>query len=293
MEQLDGRVTKSVDNNAHAGQLLSNEDWNNFNVMKHNQVMDSLGNMGFNGSKDNGALEFSNVYKDLQKFEQGKPLEFKNEKTKWDFDNLGGNEKIRELKDEKVRQFKKETAGDEGAGGKVKGAVPDASKPKVPSDGGLKNEGKPKIPTEGGLKGEGKPEALDSKKYAWDKAGKVARDGGEKESMKPLEGTTNSDTNIVKPEVPADGGIKEKVLDHDAENGPVFSPEKSAVPKDGGMKSASSDQTGALPDLELTYDDDIVEAKSSSQPVRPVQPFTINRDGSITRGTVASQPISK
>lgn len=279
MEQLDGRVTKSVDNNAQAGQLLSNEDWNNFNVMKHNQVMDSLGNKGFNGSKDNGALEFSNVYKDLQKFEPGKSSEFKNEKTKWDFDNLGGNEKFRELKDEKVRQFKKETAGDEGAGGKVKGAVPDASKPKVPSDGGLK--------------GESKPEPLESKKYPWDKAGKVALDGGEKESVKTLEGTTNSDTNIVKPEVPADGGIKEKVLDHDAENGPVFSPEKSAVPKDGGMKSANSDQASALPDLELTYDDDIVEAKSSSQPVRPVQPFTINRDGSITRGTVQSEPISK
>lgn len=89
------------------------------------------------------------------------------------------------------------------------------------------------------------------------------------------------------------GGIKEDFFDADPSRsvkpdifpGPTFYPEKPDYPLDGGPKVPGKSQ--------FNRDGEILLDISSRPAPILTQPFTVNRDGTISRGTTRSAPLGK
>ena len=300
IEQLENAKSTTKSDIATAGSLLSKDDWSNFNnaMIKKEKA----------ASSNNGALEFSDPYKgDTKKPMAEDDMTRLNKKLK----DINGNHYNNS--DSNIKPLQKPNAS-------VEGATIDGSKPKVPADGGPKdkfnskpkpgvdaeiNGGKSKVPTDGGIKGSGKPNvAADGGVNDFSNGGKknMSADGGTFDASKPavpadggakgkhFESTADGSTfDASKPEVPAEGGVKQNFKAGATDGGEKAAVNPPASSGDATDNPAADDELSlVIPDIRETYGN--YTLATAATPLRDA--WTVNGDGTVTKGQVRSQPVN-
>ncbi len=289
--------------------LVSTKDWAAFNqtIAKNKPA-----------ASDNGIVEFNDPYKSDTKI--AKP-----EAKSSNEDYIRYNKKLEAEKWNGKELEKKYVPNSVVGGGKFDGSKPDVPadggikkpygiedgivKPNVPADGGIKKpygieDGivKPEVPADGGPKdkfGKPNPAADGGPKDKIGKQNPVA-DGGPKDSVgKPDPAADGGLTDSQdKPEPAADGGLKDNHKAEGIKNGGEkqnFNPPAESAGRDNPAQTDRSDETYSIRDLSAQATS-VREnfgnvTLASAQTLR--QPWTVNGDGSVTRGTTRSTPVEK
>ncbi|MDZ4838216.1 MAG: hypothetical protein SGJ27_30910 [Candidatus Melainabacteria bacterium] len=315
IEQFENAKSTTKCDVGSAGTLLSKDDWSNFNntMIKKEKAANS----------NNSALEFSDPYKSETK----KPMpeedmtrlnkklkELKNSQTNSSENDMSGPTKKpnASVKGATIDGFKPKVPLDGGPADKFNGkpkagATEDINggKSKVPADGGIKGSVKPNVAADGGVKEISKPNvAADGGVKDFSTGGKanMSADGGTFDASKPavpadggakgkhFESTADGSTfDASKPEVPAEGGVKQNFKADSSNGGEKSAVNPPAPSSDATNDPAENDELSlVIPDIRETYGN--YTLATAAPPLRDT--WTVNGDGSVTRGQVKSQPVN-